>query len=306
MDGPAKVMPKHQHETYGTLHVVSTPIGNLEDITLRALRVLNTVSVIAAEKAAHTRVLCAHHGIRTRLTSYNQHNRLKKAPQLIAALMEGKDIALVTDAGTPGISDPGGFLINRAAAEGIRVTPVPGPSAVSAALSVSGFPTERFVFAGFLPNRSAGRKRALAAYEREPRTLVFFEAPHRLEGMLADLLEVLGDRSMVMLREMTKVFEEVRRGPVSVIAEETAREGVRGELTIVVEGCPEADNRNRAVSGTLTARIDELLDDALSVKDVALLLVGEEGFTYRRIYKECLARKRNRDTRATHGVGQHA
>ena len=289
---------------FGTLYVVSTPIGNLEDITLRALRVLKEADLIAAENAEHTRGLCRHHGIKTRLTSYHQHNRKRKAVDLVKKMESGKNIALVTDAGTPGISDPGVYLIDRAARYGINVTPVPGPSAVIAALSVSGLPAEEFVFLGFLPNKSGRRKKKLKDLAAEPRTMVFYEAPHRVMAMLSDLRDTLGDRRIVMLREMTKAFEEVSRGCVSELLANLAEAKVRGEFTLVVEGFSEKQS-STAFSMEISNRIDELLaENRLSVKDIAHLLSREEDVAYRQVYKECLDRKSDLERVSIDGVVQ--
>jgi 16S rRNA (cytidine1402-2'-O)-methyltransferase len=294
----------HNGRDYGTLYVVSTPIGNLEDITLRALGVLKSVGTVAAEKVPHTRGLWEHYGIKTRLTTYNQHNQRVKAPALIKRLKSGQDVAIVTDAGTPGISDPGVYLIDMAAREEIKVSPIPGPSAVMAALSVSGLPTENFVFLGFLPNKTGKRKKALAKLISEKRTMVFFEAPHRLKAMLIELRQMLGDRHMVMLREMTKVFEEVKRGPVSVILEHLTHARIRGEITLVVAGS-EHEERAPALSEGVLGRIEALLaEKKMSVKDIASLLSSEEGLAYRQVYKECLARKRSLGRVEGDGVSQ--
>ncbi len=283
---------KIQNQGSGTLYIVSTPIGNMEDITLRALKVLKGVGIIAAESAEHTKGLCEHYGIKTRLTSYNQHNRKIKTPELIRRLKSGQDVAVVTDAGTPGISDPGVELINLAASENVPITPIPGPSAVIAALSVSGLPSEQFLFLGFLPNKSGKRKKALAGLTAEPRTMVFFEAPHRIRAMLEDLREILGDRRMVMLREITKVFEDVTRGPVSKVLAHLIPDRTRGEFTLVVAGIEV--QKNPPLSEAVLNRIEDLLaDEVRSVRDIAELLSKEEGIAYRQIYKECLSRKRN-------------
>jgi 16S rRNA (cytidine1402-2'-O)-methyltransferase len=281
-----------QNPGCGTLFAVSTPIGNLEDITLRALRILKGVDMIAAENVTHTRGLCRHYGIKSRLTSYNQHNRNAKTPELIKRLRSGWNLALVTDAGTPGISDPGVYLINKALAEEIRVAPIPGPSAVIAGLSVSGLPSEQFLFMGFLSNKKGRRKKELKKLTTEPRTMVFFEAPHRVKEMLADMMEILGDRRMVMLREMTKLFEEVQRGPINHILEHLASSGsIKGEFTLIVEGSVEKED-NQPLSVKTLRRIDELLaEKAMRLRDIAALVSGEEGLTYRQVYKECLARK---------------
>ena len=284
--------PEIQGTESGTLYVTSTPIGNHEDITMRALSVLKSVYVVAAENVARTKGLCEHYGIKTRLTSYNQHNQKVKARELIQQLTSGRDVAVVTDAGTPGISDPGAYLISQAANDKIDVVPIPGPSAVIAALSVSGMPTEEFVFCGFLPNKSGKRKKALKRLVSERRTMVFFEAPHRIETMLTDLKEILGDRQMVMLREMTKVFEEVKRGTVSAILTCLTPDRIKGEFTLVVAGSEEEEPR--ALSEGILERIRELLsEDKMGVKDIADLISREEDVAYRQVYKECLAKKRS-------------
>lgn len=270
--------------------MVSTPIGNLEDITLRALRILEKVVIIAAENVAHTRGLCGHYRIKTRLTRYHRYNQKSKVPELLRELKSGNDVALVTDAGSPGISDPGALLVGRAFDENIRVVPIPGASAVIAGLSVSGLSTERFVFLGFLPNKSGKRKKELKKLIFETRTMAFFEAPHRLKAMLTDLKEILGNRQMVMLREMTKVFEEIRRGSVGAILGHLTPDRIRGEFTLVVAGSEE--EKADATEPRVVKRIEEMLKEKMSVKDIAGVLSSEEGLTYRQIYRKCLDRKK--------------
>ncbi|HLA18725.1 MAG TPA: 16S rRNA (cytidine(1402)-2'-O)-methyltransferase [Dehalococcoidia bacterium] len=197
-----------------TLYVVATPIGNLEDVTLRALRVLREVSLIAAEDTRTTRKLLAAHGIRQRLVSYNDHNKAVRIPRLLHALREG-DVALVSEGGTPVISDPGLDLVAAAVDAGFAVTPVPGPSAVTAALAVCGLASRQFTYLGFLPRRAGERRRLLAALRDDPRTLVAFESPHRLRASLTALRDALGDRRVAVCRELTKRFEEVFRGTLS-------------------------------------------------------------------------------------------
>jgi len=281
---------EHNSKECGTLYVVSTPIGNLEDITLRALRILEKVVIIAAENVAHTRGLCGHYRIKTRLTRYHPYNQRSKVPELLRELKSGNDVALVTDAGSPGISDPGALLVGRAFDENIRVVPIPGASAVIAGLSVSGLSTERFVFLGFLPNKSGKRKKELKKLIFETRTMVFFEAPHRLKAMLTDLKEILGNRQMVMLREMTKVFEEIRKGPVSAILGHLTPDRIRGEFTLVVAGSEE--EKADATEPQVVKRIEEMLKEKMSVKDIAGVLSSEEGLKYRQIYRKCLDRKK--------------
>jgi 16S rRNA (cytidine1402-2'-O)-methyltransferase len=223
----------------GTLFVVATPLGHLEDITLRALRVLRSVSLVACEDTRRTGTLLRAHGIEAPLTSYFEHNERLKGASLLATLREGRDVALVSDAGTPGISDPGYRLVRDARAEGIAVVPVPGPSAATAALSVSGLPTDRFLFVGFLPPKAAARRRALAALSAEEPTLVLFESPVRVVQSLGDMLDALGDRDAFLCREATKAHEEYVRAPLSRLRERlAAREVVKGEIVLVVAGAP--------------------------------------------------------------------
>jgi len=216
-----------------TLYLVATPIGNLEDVTLRALRILREVALIAAEDTRTTRKLLAHHGIKAQLTSYHEHNKAQKIPHILSALQQG-DVALVSEAGMPAVSDPGVDLVAAAVAADIAVVAVPGPSAVVTALAVSGLPTRRFTFAGFLPRRRGERRRLLSSLAGQPHTIVALESPHRLLISLADLLEVLGDRRIAVCRELTKLHEEVFRGRVG---EALAHFGEpRGEFTLVIEG----------------------------------------------------------------------
>lgn len=222
--------------TPGTLYVVSTPIGNLEDITLRALKVLEHVTLIAAESRDHTRKLLSHYGIKTPVTSYNARNQHYKGRVLLDKAKSGNTIALVSDAGTPGLSDPGTRLIREAIDAGIPLVPVPGVSAALTALSIAGLPTHGFLFVGFLSNKRGRRRKELESLKEEPCTIVFFESPHRLIQMLNDVLNILGDRDVALAKEMTKVFEEVRRGPISGILGTLNDERVRGEYTVVVSG----------------------------------------------------------------------
>ena len=218
----------------GTLFVVATPIGNLEDITLRALRVLKEVDVIACEDTRRTRALLAHFDIHTPTTSYFEHNKLVRGPQLIRQLQEGRRIALVTDAGTPGISDPGFMLVRDACAAGIGVVPVPGPAAVVTALSAAGLPADRFVFDGFLPIKPGRRLNRLTALRELDTTLVLYESPHRILATLTAIGEVFGEREIVVARELTKQFEEVVRAPAAAHRARLDAAGVRGEFTVVI------------------------------------------------------------------------
>ena len=218
------------------LYLVATPIGNLEDITLRALRVLREVSLIAAEDTRTTRKLLTHYGIRARLTSYHEHNKAAKTPYILDALQRGY-VALVSEAGMPGVSDPGYDLVAAAAEAGVPVVPIPGPSAVVAALAVSGLPTRRFTYVGFLPRRRGERRRLLSTLADQPQTIVALESPHRLLATLSDLLAVLDDRRIAVCRELTKLHEEVFRGCISE-AVAHFREPL-GEFTLVLAGAPQ-------------------------------------------------------------------
>jgi len=223
----------------GTLYVVSTPIGNLEDITLRALRILSSVDVIAAEDTRHTRKLLTHHGISRPLLSYHDHNEAVQAPRLLALLQEGKSIALVTDAGTPGIADPAYYLLHTLLPHAIPIVPIPGPTAALAALAVSGLPTDRFVFEGFLPVKSGRRRQRLEALAEDTRTIVLYESPHRLVRLLQELVTHFGaERRLVVARELTKRFEEVVRGTTSTLLEVFQGRPTRGEFTLVIAGRP--------------------------------------------------------------------
>jgi 16S rRNA (cytidine1402-2'-O)-methyltransferase len=220
----------------GTLYIVSTPIGNMEDITLRALRILKEVDLIAAEDTRRTGLLLKHFEIQTPLTSYFEGNELKKRGYILSKLKEDKNIALVSDAGTPGISDPGFRLIQLAIENQISIVPIPGPSAVITALSVSGLPTDAFLFQGFLPHKSKKRRDLLKELEEVRETLIFYESPHRFSETLKDILEILGDREIVLTRELTKVYEEILRGKVSQIQNMIGERKLKGEITLVVEG----------------------------------------------------------------------
>lgn len=220
----------------GILYVVSTPIGNLEDITIRALRIFKEVDVIAAEDTRRTRILLNHYGITTPVTSYYEYNKRKKGEYIIALLKEGKKVALVSDAGTPGISDPGFRLVEGAHKEKIPVVPIPGASAIVTALSISGLPSDRFIFEGFLSNKKGKRNSKLHELKDEKRTIAFYESPHRIINTLKAMLEIMGDREILIGRELTKKFEEVIRGKISYILRELENKPIKGEFTVVLKG----------------------------------------------------------------------
>lgn len=229
----------------GRLYVVSTPIGNLGDITLRALDALRTSGLIAAEDTRRTRKLLSHFDIHTPLTSFYQQQQFRRAPSIIARLKAGVDVALVTDAGTPGISDPGTVLVSMAIEEGLEVIPVPGSSALLALLCASGLPTDRFVFEGFLPLKGGKKRRRLEELAAEPRTIILYEAPQRLEKTLRLMAEVLGKRRAAVGRELTKAFEEIRRGTLDELAEYWTGRKVLGEITVAVEGSGRRRSRGK-------------------------------------------------------------
>lgn len=271
----------------GSLYVVATPIGNLEDLTLRALRVLGEVDLIACEDTRRTGALLRAHAISTPTTSYYEQNERWKGARILAALRSGKSVALVSDAGTPGISDPGYRLVRDARAEDLPVLPVPGPSAAVAALSVSGLPTDRFLFVGFLPARAGARRQALEEIKSVRSTLVFYESPVRARAALAAMAEVLGDREAFLCREATKVHEEYARGRLSGIGELLAsRDAVRGEVVLVVAGAPEAAPDESEDPVRLYARLtaDGQATRREAVKEVARRL----GLPAREVYRRVL------------------
>ncbi len=229
----------------GTLYLVSTPIGNLEDLTFRALRILQEVSVIAAEDTRHTQKLCRHYQIPTRLTSYHDFNKEEKTPVLLELLKEEKSIALVSDAGTPLISDPGYYLVTRAIAINVPTVSIPGPSSVITALSVAGLPTDAFTFIGFLPKKSAARTRLLDNLREETKTIILFETPHRIKATLLTIQEIFGDRRIAIGRELTKAHEEIIRGTAQEILLSHSSRVLKGEMTLVIQGKEKRAKRSR-------------------------------------------------------------
>jgi 16S rRNA (cytidine1402-2'-O)-methyltransferase len=270
----------------GVLYVIATPIGNLEDVTLRALRVLREVDLIAAEDTRRTRILLAHHGIRRPVTSYYDAVERRRAPVLVERLEAGAAVALVSDAGTPGIADPGYHLVRAALAAGVRVVPIPGPSAVTALVAVAGLPAERFLFEGFLPPRAGARAARLAALAHERRALVFFESARRLEAFLDAAHAALGDREAVVARELTKRHEEFLRGTLRELRDRAAASGrLRGEVTVLVAGATgeppldQADVDDQIRAGRAAGR---------SVGDVATEIARRTGRPRREVYRRAL------------------
>lgn len=261
-----------------SLYLVATPIGNLEDITLRALRVLKEVDLIACEDTRQTLKLLSHYGIQTRLVSYHEHNEMTKASELVVDLEGGAKIALVTDAGMPGISDPGFRLIALAIRHHVPVVPIPGASAFLAALVASGLPTDSFRFSGFLPAKSGQRRKLLESVKDSPRTQVFYEAPHRLLETLADVVEVLGsDRHVVVAREVTKIHEEFLRGRAAEVLQQLkARGDVKGEITLLIAKAEEGTAPSASEGVSVAERVREIMAAQKADEKAALKTVAKE------------------------------
>jgi len=272
----------------GCLYLVATPIGNLEDITLRAIRILKEADIIACEDTRQTQKLLQHYGIRKEMVSYHEHNELTRSPELAIELEQGAKIALVSDAGTPGISDPGHRLVTLCLRHHIPVVPIPGPSALVAALAASGLPTEEFLFIGFLPPRAGARRKALDALKAESRTLIFYEAPHRVVETLADATEILGPRPAVIAREVTKIHEEFLRGPLAELLESARKRAPRGEITLLIgPGDPQAQKVELNVS--LKQRVEQLeVEGGIDRKAALKQAARERGLGKREAYKQLL------------------
>ena len=275
------------------LYLVATPIGNLEDITLRALRVLKEADIIACEDTRHTQKLLSHYGIPTRTISYYEHNEMTRAPELVVELEQGARVALVTDAGMPGISDPGFRLISLAIRHHVPVVPVPGASAFLAALVASGLPTDAFRFSGFLPAKTSQRRQLLESIRESPRTQVFYEAPHRVKEALVDIVEVLGnDRHIVVAREVTKLHEEFLRGRAGeVLGIMKSRGEIKGEITLLIGKAEEDEAKPAVPRASLRHRLQQLmtnekLDEKAALKKLAKELGMSKSEAYRRWQRE--------------------
>jgi 16S rRNA (cytidine1402-2'-O)-methyltransferase len=278
----------------GCLYLVGTPIGNLEDITLRALRILREADQIAAEDTRHTQKLLQHYDISRPLVSYHEHNEMTRAPELLIALEQGAKIALVSDAGMPLVSDPGYRLVTLCLRHQIAVVPVPGPSALLAALSAAGLPNEEFLFVGFLPQRSGERRRALERLRIEDRTIIFYEAPHRIAECVADAREILGDRPACLAREVTKLHEEFRRGKLSVIASSLEERPARGEITLLIGPAEPGEPGAHVDSAqSLSDRVEELMRQAKMDRKDALKLAAKERGLSRRVAYDRILEERN-------------
>jgi 16S rRNA (cytidine1402-2'-O)-methyltransferase len=276
----------------GTLYLVATPIGNLADITHRALQVLNDVDLIACEDTRHTRKLLQHYGIDTKTVSYHEHNEQQRALELIELLKQGSDVAVVSDAGTPAISDPGFRLVRAAIESAVKVVPIPGPSAVISALVAAGLPTDEFFFGGFLPARSTARRARFDELRSVPGTLIFYEAPHRLAASLKDAYEILGEREAVVARELTKLHEEIRRGPLSELSKHYAsNEQPRGEIVLLIDRTPlddttTAQSHEQSVAALVAQFQAGGLDHRAALKKAARELRLSRAEAYRRLVAE--------------------
>lgn len=271
---------------HGTLYLVATPIGNLEDITLRALRILKEVDLIACEDTRHSRKLLVHYGIATPLTPYHDHNETSKAEQLLDKLQSGKNLALISDAGTPGISDPGYRVVRRCREAGIAVVAVPGPSAVISALAISGLPTDAFVFAGFLPVKSAARREALARLRAETRTTLFYDAPHRLAETLAEIVEELGnEREVAVARELTKIHEELIRGSAQEVRQHFAKHEIKGEIVLLIG--PAAGDETPTL--TVEEALQQLLAEGTPLRQAVKQVAKAYGLPGDEVYKTALS-----------------
>jgi 16S rRNA (cytidine1402-2'-O)-methyltransferase len=280
-------------EGTGCLYLVGTPIGNLEDITLRALRVLKESDLIACEDTRQTQKLLNHYGIRKRLVSYHEHNELTRAAELVIQLEQGARVALVSDAGMPLISDPGHRLVGMCLRHDVPVVPVPGPSAFVAALAASGLPVDEFMFVAFLPARAGERRKALAKLTGETRTLVFYEAPHRLLETLRDAFDLLGNRPAAIARELTKLHEEILRDKLDRLIERVKARPPRGEITLLIGPPTEPPGAAlRAANITLSARVEEIVrEQGVDQKAALKLAAKERGLTKREAYRELLKTK---------------
>jgi 16S rRNA (cytidine1402-2'-O)-methyltransferase len=274
----------------GTLWLVGTPIGNLGDVTDRARRTLAEVDLIACEDTRRARRLLAHLDIRgARLVTFFEGNERRRVPELVEHLRAGRDVAVVSDAGMPGLSDPGERLVRAAVAEGIEVDVVPGPSAAVAALIVSGLPAARFVFEGFLPRKPGERRARLTQAAADSRTVVLFEAPRRLGALLAEAAEVLGDRRAAVVRELTKLHQEVVRGPLPELAARYQDEDVRGEVVVVIEGRPAHVGRDELAA--LAERVEALTSEGVPRREAAARVAEESGASRRALYEASLRRR---------------
>jgi 16S rRNA (cytidine1402-2'-O)-methyltransferase len=272
----------------GTLYLVATPIGNLSDITHRALQVLRDVNLIACEDTRHTHKLLSHYGITTKTVSYHEHNEQQRAEQLIDQLKQGSNIAVVSDAGTPAVSDPGFRLVRAAIENEVAVVPVPGPSALISALVAAGLPTDEFFFAGFLPARTNARRARFSELQSVPGTLIFYEAPHRLAATLKDAYEILGERDVVVARELTKIHEEIRRGRLSELSEHYEREEPRGEIVVLIDRNVISAAKPQS---SIAALVDQFEQDGLDQRAALKKAARELGISRAEAYRKLISER---------------
>ncbi|MGZ4122821.1 MAG: 16S rRNA (cytidine(1402)-2'-O)-methyltransferase [Tumebacillaceae bacterium] len=278
----------------GTLYLVATPIGNLEDMTYRAIETLKKVAVIAAEDTRQTRKLTTHFGIEgPRLISYHEHNKHSKEEAILSLLREGQDVALVSDAGTPGISDPGADIVRAAVEEGLAVVPIPGAVAGISALIASGLPTDRFTFVGFLPREKKQRREELERWKRRRETLIFYEAPHRVEETVKAMLESFGDRTIVFGRELTKRYEQFSRGKISESLEWFSQEKPRGEFVLILEGNQGELEEDDAESAwwealSLSEHVEKIVETGVSKKEAVKIVAKDRGLQKREVYNSVM------------------
>jgi 16S rRNA (cytidine1402-2'-O)-methyltransferase len=285
-------MPSNSHiDETGSLYVVATPIGNRDDITIRALNILGQVDLVAAEDTRHTGRLLAHHNIKCRMISFHEHNERERTPDLINRLKAGSSVALVSNAGTPSVSDPGYRLVKETIDSDIRVVPIPGVSAAITALCVAGMPTDSFVFVGFLAKKKARRLNQLNDLAGEHRTIVFYESPRRISTFLEEIIDIMGDRHGVLAREMTKLHEEFIRGSLSeILSSLNARPAIKGECTLLVTGCEE--NKEVSLKTVRTEIIKALEKKENRLSEIAKAVAEKHGLSKNKVYDEALKLKR--------------
>ena len=274
----------------GKLYLVATPIGNLEDITLRALKCLKSVDIIACEDTRHSRILLEHYGIKARTTSYHEFNKFDKADELVMQMKKGVNVAVITDAGTPGISDPGEELVRKAVEAGVEITSLPGPSAVITALSMCGLSSRRFVFEGFLSTEKKERREAFDRLRNETRTMVIYEAPHRLKRTLGELEQVLGSRKICICRELTKKYEEIMRFSLKEAVDHFEQNDPRGEMVIIIEGLSEEEKKSRDASQwdavSLKEHLERYTAKGMNEKDAMKAVAKDRGISKRDVYEQ--------------------
>ena len=274
----------------GKLYLVATPIGNLEDITLRALKCLKSVDIIACEDTRHSRILLEHYGIKARTTSYHEFNKFDRADELVMQMKKGVNVAVITDAGTPGISDPGEELVRKAVEAGVEITSLPGPSAVITALSMCGLSSRRFVFEGFLSTEKKERREAFDRLRNETRTMVIYEAPHRLKRTLGELEQVLGSRKICICRELTKKYEEIMRFSLKEAVDHFEQNDPRGEMVIIIEGLSEEEKKSMDASQwdavSLKEHLERYTAKGMNEKDAMKAVAKDRGISKRDVYEQ--------------------